>query len=1217
MKQNSPFLTAASLSDPESVAALQKVESLTTSITVNWTAPTSINIDYFQLGIQPVDPATKPIPRPMNVAKNQTSTTFEGLEPGLEYTIAIRTAKLVSSNRAQFGESVKLRAVTKPLPVEELIVETLNTTAVSLRWDTNNTSRQNRFRITYTADETSRSLTVPARNESGQSYGMEVGQLLPGYSYSISVVAIRAIETDLAESDEGSSIGYTDPSPVGNLTLTHEGTDLLIAWSPPASGRWNSYKVQYRPILRDNETVSLLRTSKQDQNNMHIADLFPGEKYEVEVVSISNGLESNLRESNLVFSPLAPTDFNHSQDLTTTTGLTLRWTYNMESTYTERWSVAITAGQFRDVKTVEASEMQLRYSLALTSLEPGETYTVSISAIVMDKRSELETLQVTTKPVITSILTPKPSTNSSVSLSYTVTESDIFDHLMFTLGEDVVSDPILKTKEDLKRSIVFDGLEAGTKYTVRAFTVSKGEKSVPKSLDLITDPNPVPVTFSSDPTRIVLTLGPQVGQAAEYIISCSFVEAGSSNSEECGERTVSASAGDLETRFENLRPYQKYSFQVVTRTLMLRGEQKQVSRSYEHTTDEAAPSVVRSLTVQALGIHSVSLRWQPPERANGRLRSYILSYVGSEPTDIKDRDFKIINNIPVSDTSKTIDNLRAGFFYQFAVHAMTVAQGEGAKQNITMGTTAPAFRPGQSAVKSKPALLDSSTGGVSAVTESKISLTFTNPFSYENGIIRYYTVIVSKDASDAGSSARLPSWADAQADSSIQVYQTVDKCKDFFSGGSTCGKGGGNKQGRRRRSANSLDSRTFIVGEETDCTGKTFCNGPLSPDTDYYVKLRGFTASGQFEETEYSEKIHTAKKSSSNTGMAAGIGSTVAVLAGVGVVMGVIVMRRRRRPKRATKHVGPKAVWEQSTMCKFSRPVKLSDFPAHVRKMAADSDFKYAEEYEDLKEVGRDQPCLAAEFPPNRPKNRFTNILPYDHSRVKLLPTDDDEGSDYINANYMPGFNSKREYIATQGPLPATRDDFWRMVWEQSSRNIVMLTRCYEKGREKSDHYWPSDSDPKFYGDLHLVILNETHMPDWTVTELRLSLGEQSRNIRHFHYKIWPDFGVPKDRTSLIRFVRMVRERLVREGGPIVTHCSAGVGRSGTFIVLDHLLQMIREKDEVDVFSIVYKLRKERVLMVQTELQYKFIHECLLCVLEGKEDDTTYANVGQINVGFD
>ncbi|GFN86195.1 protein-tyrosine-phosphatase [Plakobranchus ocellatus] len=194
---------------PESVAALQKVEALTNSITVNWTAPTSVNIDFFHLGIKSEDPSPKPYVYTINALKNTTNTTFEGLEPGMKYTIAIRTAVYSPSRQPYFGVSVKLHAVTKPLPVQDLSVETLNTTAVALKWETNSTSRQNRFRITYTAEETSRTMTLPAGNESDTSHQRDIGQLLPGYAYSVSVIAIRSIETDLAESDEASVVGLT------------------------------------------------------------------------------------------------------------------------------------------------------------------------------------------------------------------------------------------------------------------------------------------------------------------------------------------------------------------------------------------------------------------------------------------------------------------------------------------------------------------------------------------------------------------------------------------------------------------------------------------------------------------------------------------------------------------------------------------------------------------------------------------------------------------------------------------------------------------------------------------------------------------------------------------------------------------------------------------------------------------------------------------------
>ena len=286
-----------------------------------------------------------------------------------------------------------------------------------------------------------------------------------------------------------------------------------------------------------------------------------------------------------------------------------------------------------------------------------------------------------------------------------------------------------------------------------------------------------------------------------------------------------------------------------------------------------------------------------------------------------------------------------------------------------------------------------------------------------------------------------------------------------------------------------------------------------------------------------------------------------------------------------------------------NRPVELKKFGNHFREMSADSDFRFAEEFEQLKYVGTEKSAIAAELPVNRPKNRFTNIVPYDHSRVKLLPTDDEEGSDYINANYIPGYNSPREFIVTQGPLFGTRDDFWRMCWEQNSRAIVMLTRCIEKGRDKCERYWPYDSQPVIYDDIQVTLLNECQYPDWTITELKVCRGDASRIVRHFHFTTWPDFGVPEPPSTLVKFVRAFREKVHPSSShPIIAHCSAGVGRSGTFIALDRILQYIQTHDSVDIFSIVCEMRRERCHMVQNEQQYICIHQCLLWALEGKDD---------------
>ncbi|MGH0128092.1 UNVERIFIED_CONTAM: hypothetical protein FKN15_060258 [Acipenser sinensis] len=167
-------------------------------------------------------------------------------------------------------------------------------------------------------------------------------------------------------------------------------------------------------------------------------------------------------------------------------------------------------------------------------------------------------------------------------------------------------------------------------------------------------------------------------------------------------------------------------------------------------------------------------------------------------------------------------------------------------------------------------------------------------------------------------------------------------------------------------------------------------------------------------------------------------------------------------------------------------PITISQFESHFTKLQADSNYLLSEEYEELKDVGRNQSLDTALLPENRGKNRYNNILPYDTTRVKLSYVDDDPCSDYINASYIPGCNSRREYIATQGPLPGTKDDFWKMVWEQNVHNIVMVTQCLEKGRVKCDHYWPFDQDPLYYGDLIVQMLSESVLPEWTIREFKI-----------------------------------------------------------------------------------------------------------------------------------
>ncbi|XP_038145064.1 receptor-type tyrosine-protein phosphatase O isoform X2 [Cyprinodon tularosa] len=309
----------------------------------------------------------------------------------------------------------------------------------------------------------------------------------------------------------------------------------------------------------------------------------------------------------------------------------------------------------------------------------------------------------------------------------------------------------------------------------------------------------------------------------------------------------------------------------------------------------------------------------------------------------------------------------------------------------------------------------------------------------------------------------------------------------------------------------------------------------------------------------------------------------------------------------------PSCLWTDYLLAFYINPcpVQLDDFEAFYKDMSKDSAYKFSLQFEELKSVGLDVSHDAADLPINRPKNRYTNILPYDFSRVKLISMHNDEGADYINANYIPGYRHSKEYIATQGPLPETRNDFWKMVLQQKCPIIVMLTQCNERRRVKCDHYWPFTDEPVMYGDISVEMLSEEGSPEWIIRKFRLGYADETLDVLHLNYTSWPDHGVPTVNAieSILQFVHIVRQQANRTKDPIVVHCSAGVGRTGTFIAMDRLMQHIREHEFVDILGMVSEMRSHRLSMVQTEEQYVFIHQCVLLMWQKKKQQSITSDV--------
>ncbi|XP_016536748.1 receptor-type tyrosine-protein phosphatase S isoform X2 [Poecilia formosa] len=411
----------------------------------------------------------------------------------------------------------------------------------------------------------------------------------------------------------------------------------------------------------------------------------------------------------------------------------------------------------------------------------------------------------------------------------------------------------------------------------------------------------------------------------------------------------------------------------------------------------------------------------------------------------------------------------------------------------------------------------------------------------------------------------------------------------------------------------------FSLGDQLDYGG--FENRALEPGQEYVFFILAelnSTTGRMYVASPYTDKVIAPDSDpqpfDAGDGLIWVVGPVLAVVFIICIVIAILLYKNKPDSKRKDSEPGTKSLLSNAEMMAHHPtdpvemrrinfqtpgmmshpPIPISELAEHIELLKANDNLRLSQEYESI-DPSQQFTWEHSNLEVNKPKNRYANVIAYDHTRVVLALIDGILGSDYINANFIDGYRKQNAYIATQGPLAETFGDFWRMVWEQRTASVVMMTRLEEKSRIKCDQYWPSRGT-ETYGMTQVTLLDTMELATFCVRTFSLhkSGSSERREVRQFQFTAWPDHGVPEYPTPFLNFLRRVKACNPPDAGPIIVHCSAGVGRTGCFIVIDAMLERIRHERTVDIYGHVTLMRSQRNYMVQTEDQYSFIHESLL-----------------------
>lgn len=930
------------------------------------------------------------------------------------------------------------------------------------------------------------------------------------------------------------------PLPPSNVTARYVNeSSIALSWDTPHNSFVSGYYIRYK--AEHTGTWMQPTESLMNGTRQELTNLLPGEKYTIELSSVSFSVLCAAPVQVHWYTPPSPVQNVAALPSMETVKLKFQKPQSRFDFYKIRWKYSDTYVSERKLVPPDSSEEFV--TVLIEELTPGVMYEFSIASVSYNVESKARMLSACTWPQIDELIVMQSaSVSTSLVINYTSPMMIHFDLFRFqiSLQDELDHSPLMIIEKQVNDSDT--GLTFDSLYPGNLYLVTvwtvSGEVTSAPT-ERLHRLRPNPVTNVSR-THV---------SNATVTLSWKFPDKFRVFEVEYDQVTLRTANSFITIR--GLRPYQNYTFSVS----VISGEDdllptRSLPVNLTVETLSSVPGRVSEFYAVDIQPRNITFTWSLPESdRHGVLTKFTLHYmVEGNSSSLTSKDFKSEDNRGV------ITGLVPSTSYIVRVRARTmVGYGPAASSKVE---TLPL--PG---VRVFPAI-DLKTSRTVRVKFHK------NFFPEEFGPIISYTLIIAENSTNVMSLDNIAglntfAWRDVQSLTPWPPYQVLEP-REFFMNRSV---------------------EYFTIGSEECLPSVNFCNGPLKSGTSYRVKLRAFThlKPDRYSDTMYSFPITTNKDYTVPVILSLVLASILSPV--------LIVFYRRHFHKKQDQNTS------DTSLKIFSHPIPVACFKTMLVEPC-----KISREFESLKSVGKGQSTSAAELAINRPKNRFSNILPYDVSRYKLQPVDDEEGSDYVNASYIPGPASPRHYIATQGPLAGTQNDFWRLCWECRTPAVVMLTQCEEGGRTKCHRYWPLGERVLRCGGVDVHTLGVQHYAAWSLTQLLLRQGGEQRTLTHWHFTSWPDFGVPQPPDSLVRFLLAFRARVSPAQQPVMVHCSAGVGRTGTFIALDSVVQELHNSEvagSVDILGVVHRLRKARMCMVQTQEQYTYIYQCVKLLLQG------------------